>query len=184
MFLKYTALAASVFALTFAGSAAAETWTVDPDQSSLGFEVNQGGSPLKGQFDSWTASIDFDPAAPEKAVITAEIQTATAKTGNGQYDAMLSSDDWFATDEFSVANFRTEDVKPLEGGRYLASGFVTIRSVTMPVDLEFSLDIDGDTAHAVGTAKLKRKEFDLGKSVDDKTVDDQVLVTLDLTATK
>lgn len=185
MTLNTTLLATAIaLSLPFAAPAMAETWTVDYDNSTLGFEVPQGDKTLTGEFENWTASIDFDPEAPEDAVITAEIQTASAVTGNKQFDGMLPSNDWFAVEEFSVANFTTDNVMPLEGGRYKADSLLTIKAITMPIELEFALDIDGDTAHATGTAKLQRKEYKLGPAVNEDTVGETVTVTLDLTATK
>ncbi|MEP0409135.1 MAG: YceI family protein, partial [Roseibium sp.] len=64
------------------GVALADTWTVDPSRSQLAFEVAQAGSPLKGVFETWTADIEFDPATPETADISAEITTLSAATGN------------------------------------------------------------------------------------------------------
>nr|WP_272211890.1 YceI family protein [Marinicella sp. W31]MDC2877780.1 YceI family protein [Marinicella sp. W31] len=177
---------AAVFALAvpFASPAMAETWTVDRDNSTLGFEVLQGGKTLTGEFESWTASIDFDPEKPDDALITAEIDTASAATGKAQYDGMLPSADWFAVDEFASAEFTTDNVMLLDDGRYKADGLLTIKAITLPIELEFTLDIDGDSAHAIGTATLQRKDYDLGPAVNADTVGETVTVTLDLTATR
>ncbi|WP_319517452.1 YceI family protein [uncultured Martelella sp.] len=177
---------ATVFALAvpFASPAMAETWTVDQDSSTLGFEVPQGGKTLTGTFENWTASIDFDTDAPEDALITVEIDTGSADTGNGQYDGMLKTADWFAVDEFGSADFTTDNVMVLDDGSYKADGLLTIKAVTLPIELNFTLDIEGDTAHAVGTATLKRKDYELGPAVNAETVGETVTVTLDLTATR
>ncbi|MBB4122174.1 YceI family protein [Martelella radicis] len=177
-----TLLAAAVLAAPFATPAMAETWTVDHDQSTLGFEVPQGGKTLSGTFESWTASIDFDPEAPEDALITVEIDTGSAATGNGQYDGMLETSDWFSVKEFGSADFTTDNVLVLDDGTYKADGLLTIKAVTLPIELGFTLDIDGDTAHVVGQATLDRKEYNLGPAVNADTVGETVTVLLDLTA--
>lgn len=185
MQLKHAILATAIFfALPFSQPVMAADWTVDYDKSSLGFEVPQGGKTLKGAFENWTASIDFDVDALQDSLIAAEIETGSAKTGNKQFDGMLPSGDWFDASEFPTADFTSDNVMHIEGNRYKADGVLTIKSVTLPIELEFTLDITGDTAHAVGTATLKRKEYGLGPAVNADTVGETVTVTLDLTATR
>ena len=54
----------------------------------------------------------------------------------------------------------------------------------MPLVLDFTLAINGDTATANGMATLNRLEYGLGSGVGTDTVGDAVTVTLNLTATR
>ncbi|WP_420332099.1 YceI family protein [Roseibium sp.] len=164
--------------------AQAESWTVDAANSTLGFEVPQGSSPLKGTFTTWDASIEFDVSAPENAVIVATINPASASTGNPQFDTTLPAADWFDAAGFPVAEFKAEGASLVEGNSYRAEGTLTIKGSSHPVTLDFTLDIDGDTAKANGTAKLNRLDYQLGAGVGTDTVGDIVTVMLDLTATR
>lgn len=162
----------------------ADTWTVDQENSQLGFEVQQGSSKLTGLFGSWKASIDFDPAAPETAKISAEINPATATTGNAQFDGTLPNQDWFDVSAFPAATFQSNTVTLVEGNSYRADGTLTIKGMEQPVELDFTLEITGDTAKATGTATVNRLSYGLGAGVGTDTVGDIVSVTLDLTATR
>ncbi|MEM9632762.1 MAG: YceI family protein [Pseudomonadota bacterium] len=185
MALKKLAYALPILAIsTFSSHAFADTWTVDPAQSTLGFEVNQAGNALTGTFATWTASIDFDPNAPEAAKISAEINPGSATTGNPQFDGTLPNKDWFDVAGFPAAEFKADSVSLVEGNSYRASGTVTIKGVSHPVDLDFTLQIDGDTAKAEGKATLNRLDYQLGTGVGTDTVGDTVTVTLDLTAVR
>ncbi|MEP0451850.1 MAG: YceI family protein [Roseibium sp.] len=166
------------------GVALADTWTVDPSRSQLAFEVAQAGSPLKGVFETWTADIEFDPATPETADISAEITTLSAAPGNQQFDGTLPGRGWFNVNEFPVAIFTTTDVSPAGDGAYVANGTLTIRDISLPIELAFTLDIQGDTATARGEAKVNRAAYKLGAEVNGDTVGEVVTVTLDLTATR
>jgi polyisoprenoid-binding protein YceI len=168
----------------FATPAVADTWTVDKDQSRLGFEVKQGDALLKGTFGEWNASIAFDPAAPEAADITATVQPASASTGNQQFDGTLPGKDWFDVSAFPEAIFNADGATLVEGNSYRASGTLTIKGQSHPVDLDFTLDIDGDTAKASGTATVKRLDYKIGTAMGTDTVGDVVTVTLELTATR
>ena len=92
--------------------------------------------------------------------------------------------DWFDADAFPVAKFQSDAVSLVEGNSYRADGTLTIKGASHPVSLDFTLDIDGDTARAAGTAKLNRLDYGLGAGVGTDTVGDIVTVTLDLTATR
>ncbi|PVB63517.1 YceI family protein [Labrenzia sp. 011] len=164
--------------------AVSDTWTVDPDRSSLGFEVKQGSGTLKGVFTTWEADIDLDPEAPESAKISAEIKPLSASTGNPQFDGTLPGTDWFNVEEFPTAEFTSQNVSRIEGNSYRADGQLTIKGVAQPVTLAFTLDIDGDTATATGTASVNRLDYKLGSGVGTDTVGDIVTVTLDLTAVR
>lgn len=159
-------------------------WTVDKNNSSLGFSVPQAGNTLTGVFATWDAEIDFDPSAPENAVITARVNPASASTGNGQFDGVLLTPDWFDTSAFPEAEFASDAVTLIEGNRYRATGTLTIRGTRQPVTLDFTLDIKGDEAHAKGSASVARTAYSLGTSVTQETVGDAVTVTLDLSATR
>ncbi len=176
-------LVSSLIVLAPLASAHAAMWTVDKGKSTLSFEVKQGDSPIKGTFKTWDATIDFDPTNPDDAKIEASIATASVATGSAQYDDMLPKTDWFDSEVVPDATFTAEDVKALGDGKYSAEGTLQIKDIAEPVTLEFSLTIDGNTAHAVGTAHLKRSTYHLGQSVPASTLPDDVTVSLDLTAT-
>jgi len=178
----FTTAVAVLSAATFTAPAFADTWKVDQDQSKLGFEVKQGSGTLTGVFASWEADIDFDPEAPQDAKISAEIKPVSAATGNAQFDGTLPGGDWFNAGEFPTAEFKSGAVTLVEGNSYRAEGTLTIKGISQPVELDFTLDIQGDKATAKGTAILNRLDYQLGSGVGTDTVGDIVTVTLDLTA--
>ncbi|MEP3301705.1 MAG: YceI family protein, partial [Roseibium sp.] len=120
----------------------------------------------------------------ETADISAEITTLSAATGNQQFDGTLPGRGWFNVNEFPVAIFTTTDVSPAGDGAYVANGTLTIRDISLPIELAFTLDIQGDTATARGEAKVNRAAYKLGAEVNGDTVGEVVTVTLDLTATR
>lgn len=185
MHLKFCSyLAAAAFTFGTAAPSLADTWNVDPDRSKLGFEVQQGQGTVQGTFETWTATIEFDPQKPEDARISARIEPASASTGNAQFDGTIPSKDWFDVDGFPVVEFKADGAQKIDGTSYKADGVLTIKGVTQPITLEFTLDFDGDTAKADGTAKLNRLDYKLGEGVGSDTVSDAVTVTLDLTAVR
>lgn len=185
MHLKHHAIAAIAIAVTaFTSPAFADSWTVAKDKSSLSFEVVQGEGTVSGSFSSWDAAIDFDPASPEQARIKATIETGSASTGSAQFDGMLPGSDFFDAAGFPEAVFQSDKVTALGGDAYRAEGTLTIRDISQPVTLDFTLTITGDTAVADGTATVSRTAHKVGASIATSTLADAVKVKLDLTATR
>lgn len=179
-------IAFSVFALSLAAtvSAHAADWTVDPAKSSLGFVADQGGQPVEGTFKAWTASIRFDPENPADARIEATIETGGVATANPQFVEMIPAADWLSAAAFPTATFTSGAVTAKGGNAYQMEGTLTLRGASQPVTLDFTLDIEGDTAHAVGTAVASRSAFGVGASFPPATVADEVTIKLDLTASR
>jgi cytochrome b561 len=141
---------------------------------------------VAGQFSAWNADIRFDPAnlARSRAVVT--ITTASARTGQKDPDANLPDKDWFNPKAFPAARFETVAIRSLGGNRFEADSRVTIRGVTVPAVLAFTLTITGSSAQMAGTAMLDRLAFGLGAESDPKAewVDRQVRVDVTLKATR
>ncbi|NVK33709.1 MAG: YceI family protein [Rhodobacteraceae bacterium] len=162
----------------------AASWTLDPAASSLGFAVAQGGGTLEGSFGTFDAEIDLDPAALDSASIRATIDTGSASTGSAQFDGMLPNPDWFNVADFPTATFVSDSITSKGGNAYEAAGTLSIKDTSAPVTLDFTLDIDGDTAHAVGSTTLDRSNFGLGSNVGSDQVGSSVTVSFDLKASK
>lgn len=179
---KPTALVAL---LVFMGaSATAEEWSVDRNKSTLGFEVQNNGQTVMGTFGTWNAKIKFDREQLDKTEIQATIITGSVHTDNSQIkDAMLSAQ-WLNISGYPDAIFRVDNVVPAGGDLFEAAGTLELKGVKVPVFLPFTLEIEGDTAHATGEATLMRSAFQIGDGVPDETVSDKVVVKLDLYATR
>lgn len=150
-----------------ADMADAATWTVVPAQSRIAFGGVHAGKAFSGVFETWQAVIDFDPANPAAGSVLVTVDLASAKTGDKLYDGTLPGPDWLNVGGAPKAQFSAKQFKPLGGTRYETTGMVTLRSVVVPVVLTFDLVVEGQTARATGTARLKRLDFGIGKESDD-----------------
>ncbi len=169
-----------------ASHAEAADWSVDPAKSTLGFTGTQTQAPFTGHFKTWTATIAFDPAKPEAAHVAVSIDLASATTGDAQKDEAMPGADWFDVGTMATAKFESTGFSPKGGDAYETTGKLTLRGVSKDVILPFTLTIAGDSAHAVGHAKLLRTDFGVGQgswSTGDMVGLD-VTVDVDLVATK
>lgn len=183
-----TFLVASLAALliTTAIPANAADWKVDPSKSTLGFSDIQTGAAFQGKFSNYSAAIIFDPDHLETSHISVAVDLASADTGDTQRDTALPTKDWFDTAEFPQAKFDTDAIRWTGVGSYEASGKLTLRGVTRPFVLPFTLDLDGAAAHAKGHVNLLRNDFGVGQGPwsSGQWVALEVRVDVDIVATR
>jgi polyisoprenoid-binding protein YceI len=156
------AFLALLFATVVTPAAAGE-WKLDPSKSTLGFSGTQTGAVFQGKFSSFSTAITFDPDHLETSHIDVTVDLASAVTEDTQRDAALPGKDWSDTSEFPQAQFATDAIRRTGAGSYEASGKLTMRGVTRPFVLPFTLDLDGVAAHAKGHVSLLRNEFGIGQ---------------------
>ena len=185
MTLRYFVVGAAMLA-GMSASAEAATWTIDTARSHLGFTGSENGSAFSGRFGKFSGAIVFDTAAPAAGHADVTIETGSATTGDQQKDGALPDSDWFATGKYPQAHFVATTFKATGGGAYEAVGTLTIRGVTKPVTLPFTLAITGDTAKANGTVQLIRTDYGVGQGAwsTAQYVALQVSVSFDIIAKK
>lgn len=147
------------------GSAAtaADTYTVDPAHSRVGFSVRHLGiSNVKGKFSEFTGSLVVEAGALKDALAT--IQVTSVDTGVAQRDHHLRTADFFDVTNYPTIVFKTKKVKNSGKGFTLVGDF-TMRGVTreLQVPIIISKPIrDPWGKMRVGLearAKLNRKDY-------------------------
>lgn len=117
-----------------------DVYTIDGAHSSVVFKVRHLGiSTVTGRFTEVGGNLRFDPKAPEKSAVTAIIRAASVNTDNSMRDKHLNTADFFDTAHYAEIRFVSSKVRHLGGDKYVAYGNLTIRDVTRPVELPFTL---------------------------------------------
>lgn len=163
--------------------AAAGDWQVQ--EGNLGITVTQFGKPVTGKFADWTATIQFadDPTQPQNGRV--EVQVAIASLTLGSVTAQAMGADFFDATTHPVAVYRADILRGDAAGGYVARGTLALRGVTVPLDLPFTLVMDGGQARMVGQATLDRQGFGIGQSMTDAaTLAFDVTLDVALTATR
>jgi len=172
-------------ALPGAGLAApAPAWTVDKAASAVRFTSSMGGESFTGAFRRWDADIRFDPANLTGSSVTASIDTTSAFTGNSDRDQALPTPDFFSAAKFPRATFTAHTFTALGGGRYQAVGQLTLRGVSKPLTLPFTLVITGAQAKMTSSLALNRLAFGVGQGQWSKpdAIPNPVTVTIAIAA--
>lgn len=167
-------------------------WRIVTGESRIEFEGTQMGAPFKGHFPEFSGQIFFDPAnlAASRADIT--IETGSADASSSDRTKYLRMPDWFNVDVFPQARFVTTAIeKGLGNQQYVARGDLTIRDVTLPVVLPFTLefsttDSGADRAVMTGETAINRLDYGVGQGqwTDTKTVANTVKLRVSLVAVK
>ncbi|MGR3434035.1 MAG: cytochrome b/b6 domain-containing protein [Shimia sp.] len=145
--------------------AVSSEWRVG--EGEVGITVTQLGSPVRGAFADWTAAIEFDEAAegPVKGRVEAVIAIGSLTLGTVTDQAL--GPDFFDVGTFPTATFEGELREA--GAAYVADGTLTIRDTTIPLELPFELDIQGDTAIMRGAVAVDRLDFGIGRTFPDES---------------
>ena len=167
-----------------AAAAGATGWIIDPAASRLGFRGTQLGAVFEGSFQRFRAEIDFDPATPETGRAEVVVETGSASTGDAQRDTALPTADWFAVADFPEARFVAETFRRTGENAYVAEGTLTLRGITQPLALPFTLVEEGGATRARGEVTLIRSAFGVGQGQFEAGdwVALEVVVTIDLLA--
>ena len=158
-------------------------WGVNPQKSEVAFEANGSGYNTKGTFKIFKADIEFDPDTPDQTSVRVRIDMRSASTGTADADQTLQSADFLDPARFPTAEFAARGAKPDGDGKYILDGKLTLKGVTKPVTLPFSIAIEEGTAVARAETAINRLDFGVGPaSVAGLAVDKEVKLTIDLTA--
>lgn len=161
-------------------------WAIEKNQSRLSFRTTLYGAEFEGTFSDFDGKIFFDPENLESSSADITINMKQAATGDFDRDANLQYGEWFDSENYPESRFQTIQFEEMGEGRYLAVGNLTIRGVTLPVSLPFTLLIEGDTAKMEGEATLNRLDYGIGKGQweDEKSVGHSVKVNIQLVAVR
>ncbi|HEY2051004.1 MAG TPA: YceI family protein [Caulobacteraceae bacterium] len=157
------ALSVSAGLISAPALAAPAIWNVDPGASKLAFQGAVNSTPFTGAFRRWNAQIAFDPKALADSHVAVSVDLASAASGDPDRDQTMPTADWFWVAKFARASFVSHAFRDLGGGRYVATGDLTLRGVTRPVSLPFTLAITGDKAVMTGSTVIDRTAFGVGQ---------------------
>lgn len=148
--------------VAFSTQVNADEWRMDPQKSSIRFHGTQTGNSFSGVFETFSAKIYYNPNQPQDATISANIDIASARTGDSQRDEAMPQKDWFFIKAFPVAIFEAIGFMKVSPNNFETEGKLTLKGVEKQVLLPFTLEINEDMAIAKGSITLNRADFGIG----------------------
>lgn len=179
------ALAAALLAASgVAAPAAAADWSIASEESEVLFDYVRNDKPATGRFAQFAGEGTFDPAAPEDATLEVRIESASIDVEDTVVANFATTAEYFDSENYPHVIYRLLNLTPMDGTRYVAEGELTIRQWTRKIRTEVNLEINGDTAHATGILRVRRKEYHFGVGPTSLFVDlgPEIAVRFDLIA--
>lgn len=168
-----------------AGTAFAQTWSIDKAHSRVGFAVpHYAITEVEGNFKEFDASIVSKADDFNGAEVTFTAKTASIDTDNEKRDGHLKSGDFFDAEKFPDLTFKGKLVK--DGGKYKLKGDVTMKGVTKPAEFDVTYGGTMDTGRGLKagfklTGELNRQDF--GVSYGGKTPGGELVIGDKVTVT-
>lgn len=168
------------------------TYMIDPTHSSVGFAVKHlGVSTVKGQFNEFEGTIQFDETQPGALAVDVTVQVASIDTNQPKRDDHLRSADFFGVEQFPQITFKSVNVNK-EGERYLVEGDLTIHGVTkrVTIPLEIAGPVKSPAGEQIigltGETTINRQDFGVSWSKNLDTgglvVSDEVRILVEVEA--
>ncbi|WP_026842955.1 YceI family protein [Citrifermentans bremense] len=183
---------AAIIALALPVVASASTWSIDPDHSTVGFQVkHMMVSNVKGNFDKHAGNLDLNDKDITKSNVQVTIQTASINTNSAKRDEHLRSADFFDVNKYPTMAFVSQKVAKAGKDKLKVTGLLTLHGITKQVVLlvegptKESKDPWGNIRRGVtATTKINRKDFGLvwnsALETGGVAVGEEVTITLDI----
>lgn len=168
-------------ALLAAGAAGAKSWQGDAAAGALQFDAVQADATFTGSFKDYDLRFDFDPAKPAGGRLDVTVALASTDTEDTERDEILKSAEFFWIERHPQASFHATRFRR-DGKRWRADGELTLRGVTRPAAVLFTLAEQGQALRMKGDAKIRRLPFGVGQGEWQSTewIGDEVVVRFDL----
>lgn len=136
---------------------------------------------IVGKFEKWDATLTFPSTDVTAGVMDVKIQADSVNTGSGMKDDKLRSKDFFDVKQDPVITFHSTKVVQTGPTTFDMPGTFTIRGVSKPETLTFTVTGKGTGAGTIkGTMAFDRKEFGMNSGIPFIKIADRVEVTVDL----
>jgi len=159
-----TSVLCAIVALVASGFAAAQTaprWFVG-NGSTLTFIAIQEGAAFEGRFNEFDIDIQFAPDQLAASHLTVAVDTGSVDTMLSARDEALRAPEFFDVIQWPVARFEANSFTALGGSSYQASGLLTIRDQSHPVEIPFEYIDTPAGATLSGELVVPRLRFGVG----------------------
>jgi polyisoprenoid-binding protein YceI len=142
-------------------------YSLDPAHAALLFKIDHLQlSTYVGRFNSFDASLDFDPEDLGATRLSGIVEMDSLDTNDSELEDTIKGPDWFNVAQFPQATFSTVSVDVLDDSRFLFTGDLTFRGITAPVQMTGTFNGGADniltgkyTLGFTATGSFKRSDY-------------------------
>jgi polyisoprenoid-binding protein YceI len=184
--MRLTVLCLLAFAVLAPASRAQDVpvFEITPVESTIKFDV-EASVAIEGTFTKWDATLKFTSTAAESGVLDIKIYADSVETGSGMKNGKLKGKDFFNAKEDPYITFKSTKIIQTGPDTFEMDGDFTIRGVTKPEKLEFTVSGKG-TGHGTikGTMAFDRKDYGMNSGIPFIKIANRVEVTVALKGDK
>lgn len=143
-------------------------WQLDKSHSHIDFTVRHMMiAKVRGTFEEFDVTVDFDRENPGDTVITAVIDAASINTRDDKRDGHLRSPDFLDVDTYPTLTFKSKRIEQHDESTGKLIGDLTIKDITNEVtlDVEFTgvmtTPWGAENAGFTGTTTINRTDWGL-----------------------
>ncbi|HSS79006.1 MAG TPA: YceI family protein [Thermoanaerobaculia bacterium] len=127
--------AVAVLATLAALPLSADTFSVDPAHSEVGFSIRHLVTNVHGRFDEFSGKVNLDPKNLPASSVDFHIKATSIDTSVPDRDKHLRSADFFDVEKFPEITFKSEAIKATGKDRFDVTGTLTLHGVSKKVTL-------------------------------------------------
>jgi polyisoprenoid-binding protein YceI len=116
-----------------ASPVATRTFTIDKAHSEAAFQVRHLITKVRGRFEEFSGTIQFNGDQPEASSVALSIAAASIDTATPDRDAHLRSEDFFFVEKYPTIDFTSSQITRKSDGSFAVRGTLTIRGVARDV---------------------------------------------------
>ncbi|GAA0900201.1 hypothetical protein GCM10009552_01120 [Rothia nasimurium] len=145
-------LPAVLAVVSFAALAEPQTYRLDPVHSQVVFNVDHNGySRSFGRLRVTEGTLRFDPDNWAASSVDATIDTTSVDMGDASWDKAVRGSSLLDTSHAPTARFTSESVEKRGDSDGIVHGKLTLRGVTLPLDIPFRVNRIGRTIYGLHT---------------------------------
>jgi polyisoprenoid-binding protein YceI len=136
---------------------------------------------IAGTFDKWDATLTFTSPDLTTGVLNIKIQADSVNTGSGMKDGKLKSEKFFDVKQNPLVTFVSKKFVQTGPNTMEVDGDFTIRGVSKPEKLTFTVTGAGTGAGGIkGAMAFDRKQYGMNSGIPFIKIADRVEVDVDL----
>jgi polyisoprenoid-binding protein YceI len=136
------------------------------------------GKTVKGTLSKLEGTVNFDAENLETSKFEAMVDPSTVETKSKGRDKHLQKDDFFGVTTYPTVKLSSTKITKTETG-YEAEATLTIRDVSTPVTIPFTIEKENNQQHLIGTFMIERKKYGLGEKMGAGSIGLEVSVHID-----
>lgn len=164
---------------------AVESLTISNEHSRIEWVGSKVTGSHDGGFETFTGTLEFNPADPTGSSINITIQMASITSDNERLTGHLRTDDFFDVENHPEASFRTTEIRSndAEDATHTIVGDLTLRGETNRISFPANIEVSDEAVKASAEFAINRRNWGINyDGMQNDLIRNEVVIKLDINA--